>query len=57
MSTISNSTIQFIITISITLLIGGINLWLALRRHVQIPLAYETLSQERVDSSNEEVRD
>lgn len=57
MNIFSNSTIQFIITSSITLLLGGINLWLLLRRRVQIPLTYETLLQQRVDPSNEEVRD
>ena len=57
MDILSNSTFQFIITSSLTLLLGGISVWLAMRRPVQIPLTYETLFQQRVDPSNEEVRD
>ncbi len=43
MNIFSNSTIQFIITSSITLLLGGINLWLLLRRRVQVPLEDEKI--------------
>lgn len=57
MDILSNSTVQFIITTSLTLLLGGISVWFAIRRPVQIPLNYETLFQQRVDPSNEEVRD
>ena len=54
---LSNSIFQFIITTSLTLLLGGISVWLAIRRPVQIPLTYETLLRQCVDPSNEEVRD
>jgi hypothetical protein len=55
---LGNSIFQFIITTSLTLLLGGISVWLAMRRPVQIPLTYEeTQVQKRVDPSNEEVTD
>ncbi len=57
MGILSNATVQFIISTSLTFLLGGINVWFVMRRRVQIPLTYETLLQQRVDSSNEEVRD
>ena len=57
MGILSNSIFQFIITTSLTLLLGGISVWFAIRRPVQIPLTYETLVQQRVNPSNEEVRD
>src|SRR5216683_5719135 len=53
---LSDSTFRFIITTSLTLLLGGISVWLAMRRPVQMPFTYETLFQQRVDPSNEEVR-
>ena len=57
MGILSNATLQFIISTSLTLLLGGISVWLALRRHVQIALSHETLLPQPVDPSNEEVRD
>jgi len=54
---LSNSTFQFLITTAVSLLLGGMSVWLAMRRPVQIPLTYETLVQKRVDPSNEEVKD
>lgn len=57
MSLLSNLTFQFIITTSVSPLLGGVSVWLAMRRPVQIPLTYETLSQQRVNPSDEEVKE
>src|SRR5438445_99182 len=57
MGILSNATVQFIISTSLTFLLGGMSVWLALRRRVQIALAHETLLPQPIDPSNEEVRD
>lgn len=56
MGILGNSTFQFIITSSLTLILGGISVWLSVRRNVQIPLTYETLFEKRVYPSDEEIK-
>lgn len=56
MNLLSNSTIQFVISISLNIILGGINLWLTVRRTDGLPLAYETISQEPINPSDAEVK-
>lgn len=52
MELLSNSTFQFFISI----ILGCISIWLAVRRTDGLPLAYETISQEPINSSDAEVK-
>jgi hypothetical protein len=53
---LSNTTFQFVISISLNLLLGIITLWLALRRTDKLPLAYTTISQVSINSDDEVVK-
>ncbi len=59
MDIFSNSTLQFIITSGfalIAILISTISLWLGVRRQIEIPFLYETLAQEMLNPSHEDVK-
>lgn len=56
MGLLSNTVFEFVISISVSIILGTIGIWLAWRRPVQIPLLYETLSFDRVNPSNNEAK-
>jgi hypothetical protein len=53
---LSNTTFQFIVSISLNLTLGIIMIWLAVRRTYKSPLAYETISQVSISPDDTNVK-
>ena len=56
MELLGNTTFQFIVSVSLTLVFGIITLWLTLRPTDLSPLAYTEISQQPISSDDEKVK-